>query len=495
MDDPLLIGIDLGTTNGKAACYDLHGQLQASAARGYPTHYPQPGCYEQQPADWLAALEEALSEVVAALGPRVDRVAGLSLSNFGPGLVMVDQDGAPLAPSPTWQDERCAPQGQRLIDAVGLEWIGMGVPLTAFPARVLWALEEQPGLAAQAEQMLDIKGFLMRWLTGTAVTDLSSGPGAAEWYAPAFEFAGWPVERLSRVMRAAERAGELREDVARRTGLPPGLPVFAGINDGAAATLGSGVVAAGQSIITLATNGVARLVVREQLDRRLLLDRLLFSWPYLDSLWLLGGFTRSGAGSLQWLADLLSVPRDQVAYDALLDEASGVPPGSRGVVFLPYLSGRGTPLTDAERRGGFLHVGLAHGRAELVRALLEGVTFALAEIYAEFKRLGFETGSLHLTGGGARSALWRQIIADVLRCPVTYAGGDATLGSAMVAAVGLGLHPDFASAAEAMVRSLAYSEPDAARAAVYDGVFDYFSQTRDALLESPHPRWDWQAPA
>jgi xylulokinase len=247
------------------------------------------------------------------------------------------------------------------------------------------------------------------------------------------------------------------------------------------------VVHLGESIMTLATNGVARLVVRGRLASQTILDNLLFSWPYFDDLWLCGGFTMSGAGSLQWLADLFGIARDPVAYDALLDEAGLAPPGSGGVIFLPYLAGRGTPHADLSLRGGFVNLDLAHGRAELARAVLEGIAFALAEVYDEFMQLGFEIGPLRMTGGGARSLLWRQIITDVLDRPATLAGGDATLGCAMVAAVGLGVHTDFAAAAATMVRSLDHVEPDPGRVARYADLREHFTRTRDALLGTPRP--------
>jgi xylulokinase len=487
MADPLLIGIDLGTTNGKVACYDARGERLAEAARGYPTHYPRPGLVEQNPADWRAALESALAEVAGALGERAADVVGISLSNFGPGLVAVDAAGDPLAPCPTWQDERAQPQGRRLIDAVGTDWIGLGSPLTGFPARLMWFVEEQPDLAARADQLLDIKGFLLRWLTARAATDPSSGPGAEGWFGPAFEFAGWPVERLATVVPSTEQAGALRAEIAGRVGLPAGTPIFAGTNDGAAATLGSGVIALGDGVITLGTNGVVRVVIPHRLPPDALLTRHMFSWPYMSGRWIGGGFTFSGAGSLQWLADLFGIPRDRSAYDALLAEASSVPPGSRGVSFLPYLAGRGTPEADPALRGGFVGVGLAHGRPELTRAVLEGVTFALAEIIDAFERLGLDAHHIRVTGGGARSPLWRQIVADVLNRPVSRAGGDSTLGGAVIAAVGSGLYPDLDTATGAMVRTLSHEEPNPATAAAYEDIRAFFTQTRDAMLAAPRP--------
>lgn len=482
---PLLIGMDLGTTNGKVACYDARGRLQAEAVRTYPTHYPRLGWFEQNPLDWIVALQQGLKDVVAQLGPRAADVAGLAVSNFGAGLVLFDKAGMPLMPCPTWQDERCRPQAERLLAAVGTDWIGLGAPLMGFPAKLLWAIEERRDLVARADHMTDIKGFLTHWLTGNVVTDPSSGPGQQSWYAPVFDYAGWPVERLPRVTLCTKTAGYLRDEIAATVGLPPGIPVFAGLNDGASATVGSGAVHLGDSITTLATNGACRFVLPERVKPETLIKRNLFSWPFVDGHWICGGYTCSGAGSLQWLADLFGLPRDPSAYDRLLAEAAEIPPGSRGVIFLPYLAGRGTPEANASLRGGFIHVGLTHGRAEMVRAVLEGIAFALAEIYQEFSRMGLSGASTRITGGGSRSALWRQVIADVLDRPVTRAGGDSTLGGAMVVAVGLGLHRDFSSAACAMVRDLAHDEPDPARVATYSRIWQVFAGARDSILNAP----------
>ncbi len=488
MAEPLLIGVDLGTTNGKVACYDLQGRLWAEAARTYPTYRPRPGWHEQDPRDWIAALGSALREVSDQLGPRVEDVAALSVSSFGPGLVMLDSGGEPLAHCPTWQDERSRPQGQRLVEAVGADWIGPAPPLTGFPAKLLWAIEEMPDQIAHAAWVLGIKDYLLYWLTGEIVTEPSSISGGKEWYVPVFEYIGWPLERLPRVIASTASPGGLRKDLAQQVGLSPDTPVFAGLNDGAAATLGSGAVHVGESVATLATNGVARLVLAERIPSHDVLRRHLFTWPYVAGLWVGGGITHSGAGSLQWLADQLGLPRDPAAYDALLAETAAVPRGSAGVTFLPYLAGRGTPEADPDLRGGFVGVGLEHGRAHLVRAVLEGIAFALREIYAEFERLGMAVGPVRLTGGGARSALWRQILADVLQRPIIRAGGDSTLGVAIVAAVGLGFYPDFATATRVMVKPLSHEIPDPEGVGEYTFLFDAFVRTRDALLNAPRAR-------
>ncbi len=485
MTTPLLIGIDLGTTNGKVACYDLKGCLHAKASHSYPTYYPHPGWAEQNPLDWLLALEKGLREVAGKLGSRIDDVIGMAVSTFGPGMVIIGEDGEPLAPCPTWQDRRCYPQGKRLLEAVGNNWIGHGAPLSAFPAKLLWAIDEIPEITARAKCITPIKGFLLYWLTGKITTDPSSGPGAIRWWAPAIEFAGWDIKRLPQILAPTESPGGLREAIAKQVGLKAGVPVFTSLNDGAAATLGSGAVHLGDSVATIATNGAARVLLSKRVKPEIALERCLFTWPFLDELWVCGGLTFNGANSLRWLADQFSIPRDDVSYDALFADAARVPAGSRGVLFLPYLGGRGTPDPKPDLRASFLHLSIKHKRAELTRAVLEGIAFSLREIYDEFERLKFDVDTVRLTGGGARSPLWRQIIVNVLNRPASLAEGDSTLGNAMVAAVGLGYYQDFSTAAEEMVTQQTFQGPDPEAVVIYERLYKRFYEIRDVMLNSP----------
>jgi xylulokinase len=482
MTDPLFLGIDLGTTNGKVACWDVSGKLQVEAHRQYPTYYLAPGRVEQDPADWIQILIECLHEVAARLGESKKYIEGIALSTFGPGLVLSDDDGHPLLRCPTWQDDRCKGHGERLIREVGKAWIGLGAPLTGFPARVLWAVEEVPELAMNAQKFLDIKGFIMLWLTGQAVTDPSSGPGRLEWFDPALDVCGVSTDRLARVIPATASAGVLRDELAKYLNLPVGIPVYAGLNDGASATVGSGVTRPGQGIVTLATNGVARVVVSRRLDSEVIFQRHLFSWPFVEDRWICGGFTYSGAGSLQWFIKMMGFPDQEASYKQLLREADAVPIGSKGIFFLPYLAGRGTPEADPNLRGGFLGLRIDHERAELTRSILEGLSYSLREVYEEFIRQGISVESIHLTGGGARSSLWRQIIADLMNQPVIWAGGDSTLGCAIIAAIGSGIYCDLDTACEEMVHTHSEASPKIENAQAYEDLFKSFQNSRDALL-------------
>jgi xylulokinase len=192
--------------------------------------------------------------------------------------------------------------------------------------------------------------------------------------------------------------------------------------------------------------------------------------------------TYSGASSLQWLADQFGIPRDPDSYDELLSLAAEVPIGSEGVLFMPYLGGRGTPHAAPTQKGGFLNLSLSHGRPEMTRSVLEGIAYAIREIYEEFDRLGFMIGDLMMTGGGVRSDLWRQIIVDVLHQEASIAGGDSTLGNAIIAAVGSGTYQHFDEACQAMVVEISNELPVESQVAEYEGLYRSYQRVRDVLV-------------
>lgn len=482
MTPPLLLGLDLGTTNAKAAVYALDGELVAEAAVGYPTYYPQPGWAEQRPAHWLTALTQACRQVMAAVAERRHAIAALALSAHGPGLVLLDAAGRSLlATSPTWQDMRCQAQGERLIASVGLGWAGFGMPHNGFPPKLLWALEERRAATERARWALGIKDYLAYWLTGETVTDPSTTAGGDYWWTPVYDACGWPIARLPHILPSGSVIGRVRPTLAEKLGLPGPLPVVNGLNDGASATLSMGALTPGDVVLTLATSGVLRGVLHQPLDAQVRLDHHLFFWPYLPGRWIAGGQIKSAASALQWWQGLQAEVPTADGFDQLLALAATSPAGSRGVRFLPYLLGRGSPQIDPTAQAAFLGLTVAHGPAEVSRAVLEGVAFAFRELADDFAQLGFRATQVRISGGGARSPLWRQILADVLALPLTYYAADSTLGAAIVAAVGAGLYPDIATAVAVMVRPLAVTEPQTETHAVYRAAYQEYGRLRDRL--------------
>ncbi|MBX3065006.1 MAG: hypothetical protein KF726_18640 [Anaerolineae bacterium] len=450
----LLLALDLGTTNAKAAVYDVQGTRLAEAAVSYPTYFPQPGWAEQRPADWTQALAAALRQVTAALGERANEMIGIGLSAHGPSLVLIDAEGAPLIEtSATWQDERCTPQGQWLRQKLGHLWSGMGSPLHNLLPRLLWTQEHFPAAVKQARYALSIKDYLVCWLTGEVATEPSSGPGAAAWEAEVIAACGWSLDRLPPVFAPTQIVGRLRPEIAREVGLSAGLPVVIGLNDGASSTLSMGAIHPGDAVITLSTNGVLRVLVDSALSDDIRVDHGLFNWLYLPSVWIAGGQTKAGASTLDWFGGIIAGTAGSVnlkpaeLLDQLLAEAAEIPPGSHGVRFLPYLMGRGSPHGDPLATAAFSGLTYASTRGDMVRAVLEGTAFALREIADDFQQMGHPVRNIRMSGGGGRSALWRQIIADTLAQPIDYHNGDATLGAAILTAQGVG---SYASLPEAL---------------------------------------------
>jgi sugar (pentulose or hexulose) kinase len=450
--EPILLSLDLGTTNCKAVAFDPAGVELARAEESYPTHAPAPGAYEQKPADWLVAVASVLRDVAAALDQRTDRIVGLGLSGWGPGLVLLSADGEALnEASPTWQDTRSVPYGERLIHDLGAEWIGGGMPTSGFPAKLAWARDAWPELVGRTAWALGVKDFVLHWLTGEIATEESSGPYGDEWPVHVIEAAGWRAEQLPPVLPATDVGGGLLPERSGPLGLAAGLPVVMGLNDGASATLGAGCHRPGDGVVSLGTNGVLRVLRDERPPASVCLDAALFRYPFVDGLWVTGGFALSGGNSLRWLRESAFSSDGNTSYERLLEVAAAAPVGALGVTFLPYLVGRGTPSPNAEARAAFVGLGVEHGRGELVRAVLEGVAFALGDIEDALSAAGWEIDRLMVTGGGARDPLWRSIVAGALGHDVTYTRGDSNLGAAIVLAVARGVHADYPTAVQAMV--------------------------------------------
>jgi xylulokinase len=451
----LLLTVDLGTTNCKAQAFTLNGRSVASASVGYATRNPRQGWYEQRISDWQGAVTDAVRAVAEELGPRRDAIAGLALTAWGPGLVLLDAEGEPLNDlSPTWQDTRSTAHGQALLDRAGPAWIGGGLPLSGFPAKLAWALDNWPAVASAAHAA-GVKDYLVFWLTGSLVTEPSSGPFGEAWSEEAFAAIGWDRARLPEVVPSTSVVGALAPGRAASLGLRAGLPVLAGLNDGAAATLGVGAHAEGDLVVSLGTNGVLRFLTRRPPDVEACLRSSLFRYPLLEGVWVSGGFVLSGGSALAWLAAMIGPADAPADIEDLLAEAAAVRPGSDGVVFLPYLVGRGSPRPDPDAAAAFHGLRNYHRRGHLTRAVLEGVAFGVKEIVDVVADLEPLSGRLFVTGGGATSSLWRSIVGDVLKLPTRHTDGDSNRGAAVVLAIGLGLASDLDDAVARLVPPVA----------------------------------------
>ena len=485
MGSALVVGLDIGTTNVKAAAFRGDGSIAAAASAEYQTYYPQEGWAEQDPADWHDAIIRTLGQVIADLGAGKGHIKVLGLSSHAPGLIPVDVSGKPLLQRiPIWQDERSYKQGRRLLEEVGPEWVGLGMPYAAFAAKLKYFTETDWKLANQTRYALGVKSYLAGWLTGTYATDPSSEPGESAQWERVCRACGWSLEELPPVKSATDVIGELRQEITHQIGLDRPIPVVLGLNDGASATLGNRALQAGDGVITLGTNGVIFLVADGPLPPETRLEKALFCWPYLQDRWIVGGQTKAGACCLQWLYEIMTGSIGSPEEISRFIEETASSPGSNGALFFPYLMGRGTPLDDPTATAGFAGLSFRTGRSDLIRSVLEGVAFALREILDTLGDCSLETRNIFITGGGARSRKWRQITADVIGQTISFAEGDSCLGASILASVGVGIYSDLEQAAEAMQQPAEVVEPNEESVQLYHRIYSKYLRKREALFSA-----------
>ena len=492
-----LLGIDLGTSSVKVLLVDETGKVTGTGSAGYPILHPQTGMAEQDPQDWQAAVGIAVRQAVEAGEAGVIRAIGLSSQMHG-SLLLNSQEQL-LAPAVIWPDQRSAPQVEEITRLIGAERLIeiTGSPLaTGFQAATLrWFQQEQPDLWERVEKILLPKDYLRGWLTGEWAAEPSDGSGSLlldvhtrQWSKTILEALHIDSNRLPPIQASTALAGRLRAEVAADLSLQPGTPVVAGSADQAASLLGVGATGSQTLLVNLSTGGQLVLPIRNvDIDRR---GRMHTFCSALEpgeerAAWYKLGATLAAGQSLRWLRERVFGLEGDDAYTRMTGWAEGTPAGARGLVFLPYLTGERTPLMDPQARGLFLGLTLQHGRAELVRALMEGVTFSLYEAYQVIIESGERPQRIILAGGGAHSRLWRQMVADVFALPVQHlqlTEGSA-LGAAILAGAGIGLF-EATGASQEWARYGPPIEPDLRAHAIYMEILEIFrSAYRQNVLD------------
>ncbi len=397
------------------------------------------------------------------------------------GAVFLDDADNVIRPAMLWNDGRTAAQCADITERVGAErliQVAGNPALTGFQApKLLWVREHEPEAYARMARLLLPKDYVRYLLTGETATDASDAAGtllldlaARDWSDEILQALEIPREWLPKVYEGPEVTGQLRDAVADDLGLPRGLPVIAGGGDNAAAAVGNGVITEGSITSSIGTSGVLFAHSdRVRLDPQGRLHTFCHAVP---GAYHLMAVTLSAGNSLRWLRDTLT-PDVTSGYDALVAEAEAVPPGSEGLVFLPYLMGERTPHLDPLARGGFIGLTGRHGRGHLVRSVMEGVTFSLRDGLEIMRDIGLDVGEVRVTGGGARSPLWRQMQADVFNAPITRMRAEEgpAFGAALLAGVGSGVFADVAAAVAATVATTTVTDPDSTAAQAYDRTY------------------------
>jgi xylulokinase len=489
----VLIGLDVGTGGARALAVDADGgDLRAEAAAEYELLTPGPGCAEQRPGDWWEASREVLARVAREAG---DEVAGLGLTGQMHGSVFLDEADEVIRPALLWNDQRTGRQCEEITERVGARELvaRAGNPaLTGFQApKVLWLREHEPEHYARLRALLLPKDYIRLRLTGDKATDASDASGTLlldvrerRWSEEILGALDLDPAWLPEVHEGTEATGTLRPEVAGELGLPRDLPVAAGGGDNAAAAVGVGVADAGRISLSIGTSGVVfGPTPGYETDPT---GRVHAFCHALPGAFHLMAVTLSAGGSLAWWRRLVDA---QASFDALVEEADGVAPGAEGLLFMPYLSGERTPHLDPHARGGFVGLSLRHGRAEMTRAVLEGVVFSLRDGLEIMRDLGVRDDDVRAVGGGSRSPVWRQVQADVLGRPIARTRVDEgpAYGAALLAGVACGAFGD-AEEAMGLVRLLdEVTEPEPERARRYDELHAVYASLYASQREAMAP--------
>ena len=458
-----LIGIDVGTSGVKALLVSAAGAVRSSATIAYGMDTPRPGWAEQKPETWGQASVQAIRQLLKQGKIKGAEVSGLGLTGQMHSSVFLDRSNRVIRPALLWCDQRTQAECDEITATVGFQRLvklTANRALTGFTApKILWLRNHEPKNFKKLKRLLLSKDYLRFLLTGEFATEVSDASGTLlfdvvnrRWSDPLLKLLDLDPAILPRCFESFEITGGVTEAAARETGLKPGTPVVGGGGDQAAGAIGNGMVKSGPILITIGTSGVVFSASDRPLaDPQARLHSFCHASP---GLWHTMGVMLAAGGSLQWFRNTLAELGTRPSYDRLTAQAAAVPAGSEGLFFLPYLSGERTPHFDANARGVFAGLSFKHGLGHLTRAVLEGVAFGLKDSVEIMKEVGSQVREVYLSGGGARSELWTQIVADVLELPIKRLAVDEgpSFGAALLAAVGVGLFPDTAAAAAATLK-------------------------------------------
>jgi len=497
-----LLGIDLGTSGTRSVLFDQSGKVVAAKSAEYPLYHPHNGWAEQDPEDWWQAAISTISFVVRESGVDPRDIAALGISGQMHGLVMLDEQGEVLRPSIIWADQRTGEECDDITRAVGakrLIEITANPALTGFTAsKIMWVKKHQPEIYDRCHHILLPKDYLRYKLSGDFATEVSDASGMQlldvpkrQWSQEVLDKLGIDKDLLAKVYESPEVTGHVSAEVTKLTGLSMDTLIVGGAGDNAAAAVGTGTVVDGRAFTTIGTSGVVFAHTSKlAIDPKGRVHTFCCAVP---GAWHVMGVMQSAGLSKRWIRDTccekevaLAERMDEDPYVLLDKLAEGSPVGANRLLFLPYLMGERTPHLDPDCRGGFFGLSAMHEKPDLIRAVMEGVSFGLKDSLDILDGMGVTPDNMLLTGGGAKSAFWRQVLADVFACPVqTIKSSEGpALGVAILAGVGAGIYDSVEAACEQLVELGDTFNPDEENVKTYARYHVLFQQLYPALKES-----------
>jgi len=463
-----LMGIDLGTTSLKVSIFSEKGELLASQSREYPILVPQDGYAEQDAQAWWEGFVSACQSLSKEHTAAFSQVAGIGICGQMHTQVYLDEKDQILRKAITWMDQRSAGIVERIKqDAQARELIfretSNDITTTYTAPQVKWVQENQPEVWEKVRHILIAKDYLKYKLTGVMATDYAEASGTLvfdvqkeAWSEEAFRFFGIPRQYFPVVLPSDEIIGKVTEEASRLTGLKSGIPVVNGSSDNSASALGAGMVKPGQVTLIIGTAGVITVCS----DKPLLdIYHRVLCWHYcLRQHWATLGIMQTAGESLEWFKNAFDQQEDPQQtsgdiFNRYNQAAQSVPEASDGLIFLPYLNGERTPYWDPSARGVFFGVNLKTTKAHFVRAIMEGVSFALRNNIETVESLGIKINEVRAVGGGLKSPVWLEILGKILKRPIATVSvqDTANLGNILLCGHALGLYPSYEEAVTKMV--------------------------------------------
>lgn len=479
----MFVGLDLGTSGLRALLIDGAGAPLGSAQQAYAPVHPHPGWSEQDPADWVAAVDAALAELAAAHPQAMAQVRGIGVSGHMHGATLLDAEGAVLRPCILWNDTRSAAEAAELDGADDVRALSGNIVFPGFTApKLLWVARHEPEVFARTASVLLPAAYMNFHLTGARFADMSDSAGTAwldvdarDWSARLLEVSGMRADQMPRLVEGCEAGGTLRPDLAQRWGMPGDVIVVGGAGDNAASACGVGAMREGTGFVSLGTSGV---VLAGRDGYAPLPESAVHTFCHaVPGQWYQMGVILAATDSLNWLSRVTGATPAELSRE-VGDALDG--PGE--LRFLPYLSGERTPHNDSDIRGGFLNIDVGTTRRDMTRAVMEGVAFALRDCAEALKASGARLDQMLAIGGGAQSRYWVELLATVLGVPLALPEkGDfgAALGAARLAMVGAGAGTvDEVMAPPPIRETIA---PNAALTAEYDAAYASWRQIYPAV--------------
>lgn len=480
------IGVDLGTSAVKLLLMNDKGAIEKIVSREYPLYFPRPGWSQQNPEDWWNGTVEGIRELISGIDGNL--VAGISFGGQMHGLVILDEADQVIRPAILWNDGRTAAQTDYLNQVVGKEALARNTANIAFAGftapKLLWVREQEPENFARIAKIMLPKDYLAYRMTGVFCTDYSDASGMLLldvknrcWSEEMLKTCGVRKEQMPRLYESYEKVGTLKPEVAGLLGLSCDCLVAAGAGDNAAAAVGTGTVGEGKCNLSLGTSGT---IFISSDNFRMDSHNALHAFAHADGHYHLMGCMLSAASCNKWWMEEIIQTEDYANEQEKIGTL-----GENHVYFLPYLMGERSPHNDPNARGTFIGITMDTTRAQMTQAVLEGVAFAIRDSFEVARSLGISIDRTMICGGGAKSPLWKKIMANVLNIQVDVPQIEEgpAMGAAMLAAVADGTFASVKEAADCVVRVKETISPDPALAAAYDRQYRKFAQIYPAVRE------------